>query len=180
MHLVNEFVHNSYARIMVRMVEESDKAGGLNFDEMIAELDLSPDSTGAIPLTKNPPEFQIVPISKYHDGTRLNEPGSIFAHIHNLNEEQLEKFRKNFFDVFENQQKDRKSTELLSVVCFPNGTSSFQSFSRWVLAVNLDYVKIDLMFLYFCGIFPKPSGRRTTAKSMFSLKKRLKPFGVWL
>lgn len=72
-NLCGDYVKKYYVEIMVKLVEESEKADGLTIMDMIVELDFTADDNGNIPVFQEPPEIKV--FSTFNDPKALSDRG---------------------------------------------------------------------------------------------------------
>jgi hypothetical protein len=70
---VDNFLHKNYADIMERFIECCDRTG-LKKEEVLVEIDFSPNEDGTIPALCDPPKFIVNDARGYFEGSRPNEP----------------------------------------------------------------------------------------------------------
>jgi len=113
--LIQDYAERHYVDIMVRLVEECEKAdgGSLQMKDMVLELDFNPDSNGNVPiLQEDAPQFKIISNVRYLEAEIEN--GYVYS-------ENVESFAARL--------NDRSLSDLLCYVLYCQGTKGCCTFN---------------------------------------------------
>jgi hypothetical protein len=119
-HSVLNFAQTNYADIMEGLIECCDETG-LKKEEVLVEIDFSPNEDGTIPALCDPPEFIVNDARGYFEGSRPNEPDWF-----GKNEDDVMYYKKTidgFLGKIKETFEKMTSNHLLCAVRYPGGVT---------------------------------------------------------
>lgn len=70
---IQNFLDRYYVNLMLSILRECERTG-VDMNEMIIELNFSPDDDGVVPAVVNPPIFKVTPARRYIEGSQRETP----------------------------------------------------------------------------------------------------------